>query len=109
MTTRPSSQPTLWSSRSGAADVDALVRALAHKGWTTARELRSAGWNDRELRALASASGGRIVSGQQGYCLIEEATVEEARHAAAWLRHQAQQMTQRAFEIERAMHTRVTS
>ena len=107
MTTPSDHQPTFWASRAGAADVDALVRALAHQGWTTARELRRAGWNDRELRALASASGGRIVSGQQGYCLIEEATVEEARHAAAWLRHQAQQMTQRAYDIERAMHTRL--
>jgi len=106
MTTRPSpsSQPTLWASRSSAPDVDALVRVLTHKGWTTARDLRGAGWNDRELRALAAASAGRIVSGQQGYCLIEEATVEEARHAAAWLRHQAAAMTRRAADIERAMH-----
>ena len=95
-------QPTFWTRMQ--PDVDGLCRLLHGKGWTTARTLRLSGYHDRELRALASASQGRIVSGQQGYCLIGEATVEEARHAAAWLRHQATAMMQRAMEIERAMH-----
>ena len=95
-------QPTFWSITS--PDVSALVSLLAGKGWTTAKQLRASGYDDRTLRALAHASEGRIVSGQRGYCLIDEATVEEARHSAAWLRHQAEQMLRRAHEIEQAMH-----
>jgi hypothetical protein len=100
-------QGVLWGrhDRQTDADVAALTRVLARRGWATARELRAAGgWSDRELRALAHASAGRVISGQRGYCLIEEATVEEARHAAAWLRHQAEAMLRRSAEIERALH-----
>lgn len=60
----------------------------------------------RHQQAIAAASGGRILSGQRGYILIEEATVEEANHAASWLEHQAAAMQQRARDIRRAMHKR---
>jgi hypothetical protein len=86
--------------------VQLLVLALLGAGWRTAKHLSAFGYNDRELRAIASASEGRIVSGQKGYCLIEEATVDEANHAAAWLEHQAKAMAKRASEIRRAMHRR---
>jgi len=100
-------QPTLWQQRqSNEHLVAALVARLNGAGWQTARQLRADGYNDRTLRAIASASAGRIISGQRGYCLIEAATVEDARHAAAWLRHQAAEMNARAADIERAMHRR---
>ena len=88
-------------------DVSWVVQYLAGNGWQTAAQLKARLYfNDRKLRAIASASEGRIISGQKGYALIEEATVEEARHAAAWLRHQGNLMIRRAHEIEQAMHTR---
>ena len=89
-------------------DVTLMIECLRGQGWLSARQFRigAYGWTERALRATASASQGRIISGQKGYCLIEEATVEEARHAAAWLRHQGNQMIQRAHEIEQAMHRR---
>lgn len=89
-----------------ADDIADLVRALTGHDWRSARELAGEGWNDRRLRATASASEGRIVSGQKGYALIEAVTVEEAQHAADWLDRQARSMSKRASEIRRAMHRR---
>ena len=101
-------QPTFW--QLAATNETALVAALSDllrgAGWQTAKQLARHGFNDRTLRAIASASHGQIISGQKGYALIAEATVEDARHAAAWLRRQGNLMIQRAADIERAMHRR---
>jgi hypothetical protein len=95
------------STRTLEHEVDRLVTCLKGRGWLRAAQLRdSYGFNDRELRALANASEGRIVSWQKGYALIEDVTVDEANHAAAWLERQAKQMARRATEIRRAMHRR---
>lgn len=84
-----------------------LIVALTGTGWRSARNLaRDLVTDDRTIRAAASLSAGRIISGQRGYCLIEEATVDEANHAAAWLEHQARAMADRARAIRRAMHRR---
>ena len=56
----------------------------------------------REIGAIAN---GRIISGQKGYCLTSEATLEEVRHALFWLRSQAHEMTRRALQIDRILHT----
>jgi len=80
-------------------DHDRLVKDLSGSIWQTARELRRLGWNERKLRAVASLSRGRIVSGQKGYALIESVSDEEAMHAAAWLDAQARVMMRRANEI----------
>lgn len=83
-------------------DVDFFIGRLKGWGeWWTARELRDRfGYQDRELRAIANASKGAILSGQHGYKLNTEATEDERRHAAAWLRHQGRAMLKRADEIE---------
>jgi hypothetical protein len=93
-----------------ARDVDILIRALQQpEVWSTAKQLRERfNFRDRELRALAHDSKGRIVTGQKGYALIEAVTVREAQHAADWLKHQAREMLTRAAEIERALHQRQT-
>lgn len=99
----------LFASLEKAADqtLPHLLTALDGRGWvkakTLADELRT---NDRVIREAASRSEGRIVSGQKGYCLTAQASVEDVQHAAAWLRSQAKQMTQRAYQIERALHRR---
>lgn len=104
-------QPTFWElpANNERLLVAAVTDLLHGSGWQTAKQLKPFGYNDRTLRAIASASHGQIISGQKGYALISEATVEEANHAAAWLEHQARAMTQRAYEIRRAMHTRVAA
>ena len=53
---------------------------------------------------LQSASEGRIISGQKGYKLTVDATIQEVQHAAAWLRHQATEMNNRALQIDRVYH-----
>ena len=85
----------------------ALLGHLSGRGWVTARDLRHIG-SDRTVRLLAEASNGQIISGQRGYHLTCQASVEDCLHAAAWLRSQARRMTNRAMDIERAMHQRVT-
>jgi L-asparaginase II len=101
-------QPTFW--QIAATNETALVAALSDllrgSGWQTAKQLARHGFNDRTLRAIASASHGQIISGQRGYALITEATVDEANHAAHWLEHQAKAMLARAYDIRRAMHQR---
>lgn len=87
------------------SEVEILIQCLRGKGWITRRLIeRALGWNDRTIRAVAQVSQGRVISGQKGYSLIEEATVEDANHAANWLKHQADQMTKRAYEIRQQMH-----
>ncbi len=89
----------------GDARVDELIRLLADRGWTTGREIRIAqGWDERTIRALAAASDGQILSGQQGYKLTRQATPEEMQHATSWLESQAKEMSQRAGAIRRRWH-----
>lgn len=89
------------------ADVDRLCAALAGHGWMTAATLRTLhGYNDRELRAIAEASAGRVLSGQSGYRLFDATTpLGEADRAAAWLESQAKKMLGRAAAIRRRVHS----
>ncbi len=86
--------------------LESLIRTLTGKGWMTRRQLEAqTSFSDRTLRALANSSAGQIISGQQGYRLTREATVDEIKHAANWLKHQAEEMTRRAIQIERVRHS----
>lgn len=82
-------------------EVDGLIYALLDCQWATAKELSLLG-SDRQLRAIANASKGRIISGQKGYKLTQVSTADEIKHACNRLRHQARQMMDRANEIETA-------
>lgn len=85
----------------------ALLAALDGQGWVTAKRLaRVLETDDRTIREAASESEGRIISGQRGYCLTQQATVQDVQHAAAWLRSQARKMEYRAYLIEKAVHRR---
>lgn len=92
------------------AEVLALESVLMGRGWMTAAnvmiyaESGRRKWTDRCLRAIAHASHGAIISGQKGYKLTREATLEEVQHSAAWLRNQAKSMLNRAVEIDRVYH-----
>ena len=86
------------------SDVQLLCAVLkAAHNWTNARSLSN--WNERHLRAIANASDGEIISGQRGYCHIENATLDEIDHAANWLEHQAKVMGDRARAIRRRKHS----
>ena len=83
----------------------ALLDALSGHGWRSAKDLAAAlDTDDRTIRAIAAASDGRVISGQQGYHLTRTASVEEVNHAAAWLEHQADQMRKRAYAIRQNLH-----
>jgi len=101
-------QPTFW--QIAATNETVLVAALSDllrgSGWQTAKQLARHGFNDRALRAIASASKGQIISGQKGYALTRESSVDDVNHAANWLEAQAKSMLARAYDIRRAMHQR---
>jgi hypothetical protein len=105
-------QPGLFNRapRVSAEAVADVMHWLAHAaGWTTAGGLRVlTNYSDREIRAIAAASRGRIISGQRGYRLTAEATIEEVNHAEAWLRSQAACMLKRAYEIRMARNKGVS-
>jgi len=81
-------------------DIVEMERLLANAGdWMRAKDF-PAMWNERSLRAAASESEGRIISGQRGYKLTRLATPDEKHRSVSWLRHQAQTMNKRAIEID---------
>lgn len=89
------------------ADPRPLIEALRGRGWMRAADLaRALRANDRRIRQLANLAAGRVISGQQGYKLTAEATMEEIDRASAWLRSQAKEMTHRALQIDRVYHAR---
>ena len=97
----------------GAEDVALLVEVLCGAGWLTASQViagiyegHGLKWTDRKVRAAANGSKGQVISGQDGYKLTKEASMEEIAHAASWLRHQANQMIERAVEIDRVYYAK---
>lgn len=85
-----------------------LVAALKNRGWVTAKMLMPlVNMTDRQLRAEAEASNGEIVTGNKGYCLLDECGVDEIDHAASRLESQARKMNQRAIAIRNRAHRRI--
>ena len=68
----------------------------------TAARLARWGWRPRELRHLSQHSKGRIISGQDGYILIEHATQNQINTCRERLRSQAKSMMKREREISKA-------
>lgn len=89
-----------------AEDVAVLIDWLSGRGWVKARAITAEfpAWKERQIRELASASRGRILSGQAGYKLTLDCTPEEVARATAWLRSQADQMRQRSIDIANLFH-----
>ena len=86
-------------------ELQILIGALDRRRWQTAAQLRErTAFDDRKVRALASDSAGRIISGQRGYCLITEATTAEIDHAADWLISQGKAMIKRGIAIRTQAH-----
>ncbi len=86
------------------SEVAELIARLRGRGWQTARDLGAAKESDkRQLRAIAEASEGRIISGQKGYKLTREATLTEI-DSTVWMRHQGEKMIKRFLDIQRVRH-----
>ena len=114
-------QPELFPAKAPAVDVEDvefLCAVLHGAGWQTADAIacRPAwqsffhrGGADRRIRSIGSACKGRILSypGSPGYRLTSEATIEEIQTATNKLRHQANEMTRRAMEVDRVYHKKI--
>lgn len=88
-----------------ATDVAALLSSLVGQGWVKARDLAhrlewftgSGAPDDRRIREAASKAESEVISGQKGYQLTAESTVEEINHAANWMESQGKEMVRRAL------------
>jgi hypothetical protein len=90
-------------------EVARLANWLYESGdaWINARDItRSLGISDRQIRNLAAASGGIVVSspGSPGYKHVRHCDPEEIKAITSRLEHQAKLMGKRATEIRRAFH-----
>jgi hypothetical protein len=86
-------------------EIAEMIAFLNGQDWVKAR-LFPVGWTERRIRAVASASKGRVISGQQGYKLTLQATIDEVTKARNWLLGQAEEMRRRVAEIDRVYHGR---
>ena len=109
MLTQPSLLPRRVALENTELMVLAMSAALDRRGWLTAKHLSAKmGLTDRALREIARRSDGAIISGQRGYHLTAQASVEDVQHFVSWMRSQAREMDKRALQAERAMHRRVS-
>jgi hypothetical protein len=84
--------------------ISAMIESLRGRGWQTAKQLGATSESSkRVLRAIAEESAGEIVSGQKGYKLTRECTLEEVGQAG-WLKSQGQKMLDRWLAIQRVYH-----
>jgi len=84
--------------------VDEMIAALRGKPWQTSKDLGARSEKDKRiLRAIAEESEGQIISGQKGYKLTSEATLEEISETA-WLKSQGRKMIRRWIAIQRVAH-----
>lgn len=82
-----------------------LESILRDARWHTAKELRTYGFADRQLRELVENSDGRVFSfpGSPGYKLFDFVTEEEFAQCAS-LKHQAERMLARYCRYQRRHH-----
>lgn len=85
-----------------------LVEYLSGKGWMTAKAISAGlGWDDRVVRALASASD-EIISypGSPGYKLLADTTREEYERYRLARRSQARDMIAKVIRTDRVFFRR---
>lgn len=86
-------------------EVERLLAWLsAHPGFHTAKTISAAlGISDRQIRQLAEASDGMVISGpgSPGYCHLYHCDPQTIGHIAETLRSQARRMLSRAIRIRR--------
>lgn len=86
-----------------------LLHALGNaRGWINARTLMSMlQLDDRTIRGAAEELGDLVISGNNGYKHVDQATTEEIRHFVNKMESQARQMMQRAEATRRRAHARL--
>lgn len=91
-------------------EIREMCGLLRARGWVIARDILRLrpGWNERKIRAIASRSGGRVIShpGSPGYRLAEQATVAELWRCRNAHHHQMDEHARRITEIDRVIHER---
>jgi hypothetical protein len=91
-------------------EVNELCGLLRGRRWVTAKALQllRPQWTERHIRALASASAGKVISapGSHGYCLEEEATDAEIARACSALNSQLEKMHARHESLLEVMSRR---
>lgn len=97
---RPRASAAEVESSANAEEVKTLVTLLSMAAtWITARELtKRLGWNDRHIRAVAAASNGMIISGNNGYKHTRYADESEFNEFYGRLINQAEEMNRRAVK-----------
>lgn len=93
----------------GEDEIGLMIAQLRGNGWRTASQLGAKTAQQRRLlRAIANASGGRIVSypGSPGYKLFDECLPHELAHADGAIGSQIRALTVRRVEINYRMHAR---
>jgi hypothetical protein len=89
-------------------EVEELVRFLhTNPGFHKAREIGEfMHLTERQIRQLAEASDGRIISGpgSPGYCHLDHCPAEKLAHIADTLRSQARRMLARSIRIRKRAH-----
>lgn len=119
---KTSAQPDLFNlhppvNAPAAPEVEWFVGVLRGRDWITAEDLlrelgqpvdqpKGAESLKRRLRALASASGGRVASSDRGYKLTTEMTAEEFGEFDRRLAGQESEMKRRRLECARVFHSR---
>jgi hypothetical protein len=103
-------QPDLFTAPCPSSDVETLIGYLEGKGWIFRRQIeRALGWNDRKIREVAHASQGQIISGDQGYCLTLQASVEDVGKFVGRIQAQRASEQQRILDVEKVFHSRRVS
>lgn len=84
-----------------------LLAALDERGWVSAAVLADElGTDTRTIREAAHESGGLVISGQQGYALTMQASIEDVDTFTGRMYSQAREMRERAMQVERVRHGR---
>ena len=88
-------------------EVERMIFFLKDRGWMTAKRIGEAlQLGERRIRAIAQASKGHILGGQDGYRLTFQATLVESGRTKDFLLSQSTEMRKRALEIDRVHHSR---
>ena len=76
--------------------------------WVTRRDFEALeGWVPRTVRAIAERLGTEVVRGQNGFCHISRASMEEIQHAANISINQGEKMRNYGAGLRARMHGRI--
>lgn len=83
----------------GKVDPTPLLNLLKGRDWTLSKDLTQ--FNRRQLRSMANAAAGEIISGNRGYKL----TLEEIQNFRSRMKSEITEMTHRILATDRVYHS----